>query len=451
MTASPRHRARGSALLVVVFGFGVLSAVLALAVDAGVLAAERARLDRIAEAAAVAGARALCAGEAARAAQSVAAELGADPAALQVAVGRLRESEGEPPAFEVAHGAGRAGGADAVRVEVAQAVEPLLAPPGRRGVTVRAAATARLLVPDFASLDPHGEVRVFARPGTRAGLFGGWLHAEGNLVLAGEPLRGVRAEATGGWFRATAPPAVFCLNPAADRSAVFASRGLVRRGGEAPGPRLVLRPVDQAVLEGWRARAGRVVAPGDRHGVVYRVTPSPRPTGTPLGSRRLAYLDLRAARPEGAVGRSVVYFEPAGDEVAVIDAAADPGRDPERAPVRGLVLVTPAPVVLRGGLPARPVRWGGPGEERLTVVSGAGIYVRLDHADARGLVLRAGGDIWIDGGRRFGPRSPQRIRAIADGDLEILECEVPYEPVAAPACPGGLARVVGARLATRSP
>lgn len=442
MSRPAQERARGSVLVVAVFGFLVLSSVLALALDAGLLYAERAQLDRVAEAAALAAAGAVCDGDPRLAARSAAAALGADPGALRVEVGHLREA-GTGPQFEAGEDPD---GPDAVRVEVARPVRTLLPTAGRGAVQVRSAAIARLLLPDFASLDPGGEVRVFARPGTEAGLVGGWLHAEGDLVLAGTPLRGVRVGASGSVSRATAPPATFCLNPAADRSRVFASRSGRSPGAAPAGPRLPLRPVDRETLEAWRARADRVVRGSDGSGIVYRTSPSPRPTGTPLGSRPLAYLDLRArAADEGRARRPVVYFEPAGDEVAVVDAAAEPGRDPERAPVLGVVLVTPAPVVLRGGLPGRPVRWGGPGRDALTVISGAGIYVRLDHADARGLALRAGGDIWIDGGRRFAPRAPQRIRAVADRDLEILECEVAYEPVAGAPCPGGVARTVGAR------
>ncbi len=443
MSSSSRDPARGSALLVAVFGVLAMSGVLALALDAGILHAERAQLDRIVEAAAVAGARALCGGDPELAARSVAAEFGVDARGLRVASGRLREGAGGAPAFE----AGDTGAAaDAVRVEVARPVETLLAPSGRT-VRVRVAATAHLVLPDFASLHPRGEVRVFARPESGAGLLGGWLHAEGDLVVAGTALRGVVAEAAGRRFRAVAPAAGFCLNPAADRSRVFVSRSALSGGVPPPRPRLAIRPVDRAVLEAWRARADEVVDGSGGGGVLYRRSAGPRPTGTPLGSRPLAYLDLRARGAPGAGRRPVIYFEPGGEEVAVVDAAAEPGRDPERGPVGGLVLVTPAPVVLRGGLPTRPVRWGGPGGEALTVISGSGIYVRLDHADARGVVLRAGGDIWIDGGRRFAPRAPQRIRAIADGDLEILECEVPYEPLEGPACPGGMARRVDAILA----
>ncbi len=437
---------------------GVL--LLGLVTDTGVLFAERGRLATASRAAALAGAQALCDDDPEAAVRVMAQAAGArDEDVLEITRGwfdenDMRDAFADGSEFVAAGSPGFPEDAvgNAYRIRLSRVVPTLLRGGRRDGVRVSAASVAHLRNYGLISLDPGGEVRLFLDGSTGGALRGGLVHANGDVIVSGSPqIRETAWSAEGSIFEADQVITFGIFGPTVERFANVRPAALA--DAESQAPRLDdIRPVDATLLDELRAAADVIYTEGSSpDGVYYGVGAEQATQGRSFA--RTAFFDLTAIEPAGEQP-TVIFYEAPDDGLSAASLRwHNPAVNTKVSPngpvgMRGLTFVSTVPIVVKAGQPVvglEPV--GGDGRERVTVIGASDVLVPVRGLDFEGLVVRAGGDIRLEGDQPVNGAGAQRIRLIADGNVEVLHGAGDYDLDAGLACPPAVARL--GSLATR--
>jgi hypothetical protein len=430
-----RNGERGSVLFVAAALLVTLVGLVLLLADLGLRLEARERLARATDAAALAGALSLCDRDAETVARAVANENAAGLGALDVAV----ELGALDPAGELVPD----GTPSAIRV-VSSASVPALFSGGVR--PARAAGTAALRRFGVVSLAPDGEVRLLGLADQGGAFLAGGIHANGDVVIGGPPALDTAALSAAGRVLAGSGPV---SDPWTGAVPVTLPRSA---SGVAP---LRVPPLDLAAIAELRARATVVYTPGSPldtilYGVgVESFTPLRGATET-FGAT--FHFDLTDVSALGE--RPVIFFdapETLGGERAAVSLRPRSGllghgtpNDPSGA-TRGLVFVATVPVIVVSGkssLPGTlPDPFGGEGGDSVLVYGASDVFVRSQIIDFEGAVIRAGRDVALEASSSL-PRATQRIRLIADRDVQIVDTNGVYDLGAGPPCPPAVAHAV---------
>jgi hypothetical protein len=435
MTGAIRHE-EGSVLIVVAAVLVALVGAVLLVAELGMRLETRARLARASDAAALAAAASLCDRDAARVARAVAAENAVGLGALDVAV--------ELGAVDAAGDFGPAETPSAVRVR-ASATAPSLGVPAP--APARAVATAALRRFGLVSLDPEGEIRLFGFAELGAGFANGEIHANGDIRAGGAPAFATAALSAGGAIR---PGGTDVFDPWGGGAPLAVPRSST---GVAPLP---VRPVDDALLGELRSRATAVYGPESPHdAILYAVDSAtvPRfPATLPaevfgatfffdltdvsaLGERPVIFFDA----PETIGGeRTLAALHPRNPSLG-----HDFPNDPSGAS-RGFVFVSTVPVLITAGTlgPGAPLDpFGGEGAGQVTVYGAIDVWIFSAAIAFEGAVIRAGRDIDLSAFSNV-PRPTQRLRLVADRDIQLVDPTAVYDLGAGPPCPPAVAHAV---------
>lgn len=199
-------------------------------------------------------------------------------------------------------------------------------------------------------------------------------------------------------------------------------------------------PADEEV-ERWRTRADVVLTRTDLGGNILFWRNPNWPAGT--GSDDVYFFDLTYANPG-----EVIFFDPEGaDVVAMIKNQVELYGEGDKShssnpEAKGVTFVTPCPIWLDDG---DPVRYGGEYQDQVCLVSSSNIKcyeLNPETTEIGGMVLRAGGNVHI-GYSSYGEAGRIWMRIIADGNIEIENGNT-IDVLFGPPCPPRIARLVDA-------
>jgi hypothetical protein len=440
MTGASRRatrRVEGSVLIVVAAVLVALVGAVLLVAELGMRLETRARLARASDAAALAAAASLCDRDAAGVARAIAAEnaVGLGPLDVAVELGGL-DADGD---------FGPAETPTAVRVR-ASAAAPALGAPASPPAPARAVATAALRRFGLVSLDPGGEIRLFGFAELGAGFANGEIHANGDIRVGGAPAFATAALSAGGAIR---PGGTDVFDPWGGGAPLAVPRSAT---GAAPLP---VPPVDDALLGELRARATAVYGPeSPPDAILYLVDTAtlPRFPAT-LPSETFGatfFFDLTDLSALGE--RPVIFFDApetiGGERVLAALQPRNPlGHDLPNDPSgasRGFVFVSTVPILITAGTlaPGAPLDpFGGEGAGEVTVYGASDVRIFSSAIAFEGAVIRAGRDIELSAFSNE-PRPTQRVRLVADRDIQLVDPTAVYDLGAGSPCPPAIAHAV---------
>jgi hypothetical protein len=458
----------GNVAVVAAVCMTILVVMLVFVLDTGYLYSEKNRSQNAVEAAALAGAANLCGDDAIAIARDVARENGIldayDTDIFVVQLGYFDECDEyedfatfvdfqadpdpETPSINeaVSKPNGEAGYNNAVMVQLRKDVRPVAGGfLGQDRVTVSAAAVAYLQRHSLVSLG--GEIRLKGNPlgssyGSAAYRYGN-IHSNGDIKLNGPPsFTGVDLVAHGQVMTCTTTSDWTGWNH-------WSSCGASGYAYAYPGsPQLDdIRPCDEAYVESLRAQADIVydiddvgsdnVLYGECAALVQPYHAYFFDLSQERASRQVIYFDAHGTDQSGRPIAAYLSALPTGCSSQISHSAPNGGSNT----VRQVTFISRCPVIVSSAGSSWPPHFGGEGEDHVIVITAGDITVYYGNVWLEGVAFRCGGDFSMPGshGSEDWENAMQsfynRMRVIADGDIEIDYPIGKFDMLFGPPCP----------------